>query len=407
LEFVATKKGLKSSFVKASGFAAVTLALGGFLTAGQTPEPNSSAKSYAALKAARQRVLGARPLAMYYITADPQGLESLKAQAAEMTVLGPQSFKVESDGVVRGEVPAEVLETARAANLPVMPLVVNAGFDRATASVLLRNPKNQERAAAFMAYLAKRDNYVGWQLDLENIDPADKALYTRFVRRVAAKLHADGRLLSIAVVPRFSDQYPDKRTAEFRTGQWGAPFDFRAIGKVVNFVVLMTYDHHTTGTRPGPVAGYAWLEEALEFAVRRVPRWKLVAGIPFYGREWVETAKGTISRSLPFRDLQALLEQPGVEVHWDERWRVPWFQFRVGPELHTVWFDDRRSFKEKLDLVRQYRLRGFAAWRLGSEDPEFWSIAEEMSEKLAVTAGRKPLQKPSRKAASGSSSRSR
>jgi spore germination protein YaaH len=381
------------------------LLLAGFLAAGQTPEPRASAKSRDTLRLARQRVLEARPLAMYYCTADPHGLESLQARAAEMTVLGPQSFKVESDGVVRGEVPAEVLETARAANLPVMPLVVNAGFDRSTASALLRNPKNQERAAAFLAYLAKRDNYVGWQLDLENIDPADKALYTRFVRRVAAKLHADGRLLSIAVVPRFSDRYPDKRKAEFRTGQWGAPFDFRAIGQVVNFVVLMTYDHHTNATRPGPVAGYAWLKEALEYAVRRVPRWKLVVGIPFYGREWVQTAKGTLSRSLPFRDLQPLLERPGVEVHWDERWRAPWFQFRLGPELHTVWFDDRRSFKEKLDLVRRYRLRGFAAWRLGSENPEFWSVAAEASPKPA--AARRPSRAGPREPSRAASSRSR
>jgi spore germination protein YaaH len=393
---VATKKELATWFVRASAFAVVTLALVSFLFAGQTPEPNSSAKSYAALKAARKRVLGARPLALYYCTADPHGLGSLKARAAEMTVLAPQSFKVDPDGVVRGEIPADLLEAARAANLPVMPLVVNGGFDRSTASALLRSRKNQERAATFMAYLAKRDNYVGWQLDLENIDPADKALYAQFVRRVATKLHASGRLISIAVVPRFSDRYPDKRTAEFRTGQWGAPFDFRAIGQVVNFVVLMTYDHHTTGTRPGPVAGYAWLKEALDYAVRRVPRWKLVLGIPFYGREWVETAHGTLSRSLPFRDLQPLLERPGVEIQWDERWRAPWFQFRVGPELHTVWFDNRRSFKEKLDLVRQYRLRGFAAWRLGSEDPEFWTVAAEMFKQPRTAAPRHATRAPHR-----------
>jgi spore germination protein YaaH len=326
---------------------------------------------------------------MYYYTPDAHGLESLKARAEEMTVLGPQSFKVESDGVVRGEIPAEVLEIARAANLPLMPLVVNPGFDRATASALLRNPQHQERAAAFLAYLAKRDNYVGWQLDLENIDPSDKALYTRFVRRVAAKLHADGRLLSIAVVPRFSDEYPDKRTAEFRTGEWGAPFDFRAIGQMVDFLVLMTYDHHTNATRPGPVAGHAWIKQSLEYAVRRVPRRKLLVGIPFYGREWVETAQGTLSRSLAFRDLRPLLARPGVEVQWDERWRAPWLQFREGPELHTVWFDDRRSFKEKLDLVRRYRLRGFAAWRLGSENPEFWPLVIEMSQQPAAAAPRR------------------
>ena len=393
--------------MRISAVAAVALALAGFLEAGQASHVRPSRQPNPALLAARKRVLGARPLAMCYYYADARGIESLKARAAEMTLLGPQSFKVEADGVVRGEVPAQVLELARAAKLPVMPLVVNPGFDRPTASAMLRNPKAQERAATYLAYLAKRDNYVGWQLDLEYVDPADRTLYTKFVRRVAARLHADGRLLSIAVVPRFSDHYPDTRAAEFRTGEWGAPFDFRALGQAVDFMVLMTYDHHTTGTPPGPVAGYMWIKEALEYAVRRVPRQKLVIGIPLYGREWVETANGTLSRSLGFSDLQPLLERPGLEVQWDKRWRTPWFQFRDGSELHTIWFDDRRSFEEKLDLVRQYRLRGFAAWRLGSEDPEFWPIAAEMSKKPAAAATRRPSRAPRRRSSGGASSRSR
>ena len=90
-----------------------------------------------------------------------------------------------------------------------MPLVTNPGFDRATAHVLLHNAKAQERAAKSLAQLAERDQYVGWQLDFEGIDPADKLAYTRFVARVAARLHHDHRLLSVAVVPRFSDTFPD------------------------------------------------------------------------------------------------------------------------------------------------------------------------------------------------------
>ncbi len=40
--------------------------------------------------------------------------------------------------------------------------------------------------------------------------------------------------------------------------------------------------------------------------------------------------------------------------------------------LRTAWFDDARSLREKLKLVQIDHLRGYAAWRLGVEDPEFW-----------------------------------
>jgi spore germination protein YaaH len=342
------------------------------------PAAKAPVKPQAALAQARWHVLGAHPLALYYYSDDARGLASLAQHAAEMTLLSPQCFWVDTEGIVHGEVPPQVSNLARRANLSLMPLVINPGFDRPTASALLRNPRAQQRAVAYLAYLAKRDNYLGFQIDLEYIDPADKKLLSRFVASAAARLHRDGRLLSIAVVPRFSDQYPDQRPAEFRTGEWGAPYDFRALGQAVDFMVLMTYDHHSNTTPPGPVAGYAWMKQALDYAVRRVPRQKLLLGIPFYAREWVAASDRTLSRSMTFTDLRALLERPGIDVQWDQRWRAPWFQYRVGSELHTVWFDDERSFREKLGLMRQYRLRGFAAWRLGDENPRFWAQAALM-----------------------------
>ncbi len=353
------------------------------------PRPATVQKLNLALARERQRVMNARPLAMYYAPGDAPSLESAEQHAAQIKLLGPPCFAVGADGVVRGGVPASLQELARRFSVPLMPLLANPGFDRSIASALLRDAKKQERAASYLAYLAHRDNYVGWQLDLENIDPADKARYTSFVRRVAAKMHRDGRLLSVAVVPRFSDSYPDKREAEFHTGEWGAPYDFRALGQFVDFMVLMTYDHHTSSTPPGPVAGHDWARAALDYAVRRVPRHKLLMGIPFYGREWVETANGVMSRSLSASDLRPLLDRPDLHLQWDERGQTPWFQFRDASELHTVWFDDRRSYREKLELARGYRLRGFAAWRLGTENPDFWAVAAEVPKSVHKTAKRR------------------
>ena len=394
------KESLKQAVRLGQAALAALLLATGFLRAGQTPRGGKAAgKQPASLQAARLRLMGTRPLAMYYYLDDSPGLKSFRDHAAEMTVVGPQCFWVDAEGVVHGEVPAGLLETARRARLPVMPLLINPDFDRNTASAMLRNPKTQERAVTYLAYLAKRDNYVGWQLDFEFIDPADRSLYTRFVQRAAARLHRDGRLLSIAVVPRYSDDYPDTRATEFRTSEWGAPYDFRALGRVVDFMVLLTYNHHGSSSPPGPVAGHAWMKEALDYAVLRVPRLKLLLGIPFYGREWVETASGTLSRSVTYSSISPLLARPDIEVQWDKRWRVPWFQYREGPEFHTVWFDDSRSYKEKLQLVREYNLRGFAAWRLGTEDPQFWSVAAA-AKKPRGTGPRGP-RKSQRRGAAG------
>jgi spore germination protein YaaH len=401
---MATKNEILRRLAHLSRTALLFLLAANCLQAGQMPRTGKTAGKQAFRPSpARQRVMGTRPLAMYYYLDDLRGLKSLSEHAAEVTLVGPQCFWVDAEGVVHGEVPAGLLETARRARLPMMPLLINPDFDRPTVSAMLRNPQAQERAVMYLAYLAKRDNYVGWQLDLESIDPADRSLYTGFVQRAAARLHRDGRLLSIAVVPRFSDDYPDTRAAEFRTGEWGAPYDFRALGRVVDFMVLLTYNHHGSSSPAGPVAGHAWMKEALDYAVRCVPRQKLLLGIPFYGREWVETASGTLSRSVTYSSISPLLARPDIEVQWDKRWRAPWFQYREGSELHTVWFDDSRSYKEKLQLVREYNLRGFAAWRLGTEDPQFWSVAAA-AKKPRGTGPRGPRKSPRRAAGGGTPS---
>jgi spore germination protein YaaH len=348
------------------------------LAAAQKPQavPKRPAVANAARAKWRWQVLGARPLAMYYYYPDNRGLDSLEQHASQVTLVGPQCFTVDAGGFVRGEVPPNVLEIARRAHLPVMPLLVNPGFDRSIARELLRSPRAQERTAIYLAYLAKRDNFVGWQLDLENLDPIDKRRYTAFVARVGARLHRDGRLLSVAVVPRFSDSFPGTDpSGSFRTGEWGAPYDFRALGALVDFMTLMTYDHHGKTTPPGPVAGYDWVKAALRYAVVRVPRPKLLLGIPFYGREWVSGSEATTTRNLSFRDVTNQLECPEVESHWDEEERAAWFQYHDTSGLHTGWYEDSKSLEEKLRLMQQYRLRGFAAWRLGAEDPKFWTLA--------------------------------
>ncbi len=187
------------------------------------------ARPGAALIKARWQVLGARPLAMYYYSPDPRGIESLEEHVSQMTLVAPQSFWVDAEGFVHGEVPPAILETARQAKVAVMPLVVNPGFDRRVASGLLRSVRAQQRAVTYLAYLARRDNFAGWQLDLEYIDPVDKSYYTRFVQRVAARLHRDGRLLSIAVVPRFSDAYPNVDPSRNSTAASGAPLTISAL----------------------------------------------------------------------------------------------------------------------------------------------------------------------------------
>ena len=53
------------------------------------------------LEAMRQRVMAARPLAMYYTTSGTFGLNSIQQHASDMTILAPQCFWLDSNGRVQ------------------------------------------------------------------------------------------------------------------------------------------------------------------------------------------------------------------------------------------------------------------------------------------------------------------
>lgn len=333
--------------------------------------PQTQAPERRDLEAMRARVMRAWPLAMYYLRDDTFGLNSVVEHGPEMTVLAPQCYWLDENENIQGGVPAPVMEAARRVRLPVMALIYNRGFDRAIASGLLNNHGLQKRVIASMAAIARQDNLLGFQLDLENIDPREENLYTRFVREAAKELHRDGRLLSVAVVPRFAGS---------KFNQWSAAYDFAALAHASDFLTLMAYDNSGRNGPPGPIAGYDWVRDALDYALKRVPPEKLLLGIALYGREWSEDADGVQARTLPYAETAALLDRLSLQPRWDEKQRSPWFEYRTGKTVRRVWYEDARSIQEKLRLVERSQLRGFAAWRLGMEDPRIWPLVAAMRE---------------------------
>jgi spore germination protein len=323
------------------------------------------------LKSMREHVVAARPLAMYYTTGGTFGLDSVLEHASDMTILAPQCYWLDQNGNIQGDIPASTLDAARQSRLPVMALLYNQDFNRQVASVLLRDRHLQKRVIRNLAEIARQQNLLGFQLDLENIDPDEINLYTHFVHDAAKEFHHDGRLLSVAVVPRFLDSVP---------GQWAAAYDYPALAHAADFLTLMAYDNSGRLGRPGPIAGYNWVKNAVEYARNRVPTDKLLLGIALYGREWTDDGHGLQARTMPYPETEALLNRLSLTPRWDEKHRSPWFEYRTSGTVRSVWYENARSIQEKLKLLEQYRLRGYAAWRLGMEDPRIWSMFSAMRE---------------------------
>ena len=209
---------------------------------------------------------------LFYYVDREDSYNALVKHIDQITILGPQTYNVDSLGVVWGSVDSRVLELARARNVKVMPLLVNEGFNQPELRKLLADTAAQNRATRAMVDLCKRHGFWGFQFDVEDISIQDKDRFTAWYVDAARALHAAGFTISIAVVPRASDFAGTTGYHRWIFDSWRGAYDLPAIARVSDLVSWMTYDQHTRRTPPGPVAGVPWMRASVEFALRAKAR---------------------------------------------------------------------------------------------------------------------------------------
>ena len=318
---------------------------------------------------------------LFYYVDRETSYDSFVKHVKEIDVLGPQVYTVDSLGIVWGTLDRRVLELARANNVKVMPLVVNEGFHQPSLRKLLADSSARHRATQSLLALCRTNKYWGIQFDIENINIQDRDLFTRWYRETATALHREGYRISVAVVHRLEDDAGPTGYHRFLQDSWRAGFDIAELGRIGDFISLMTYDQHTRRTPPGPGAGLTWMRRAVEYVLTQLPPEKLSAGIPLYGGHWFTRADPTIPErarmdraTVTWSWGSGLVARNGGTMQWDEREQVPFAHFEVGGVYEWVFLENARSFEAKLRLVRERKLRGFSSWVLGGEDEGLWEV---------------------------------
>ena len=319
---------------------------------------------------------------LFYYTDNENAWESLQANIGSISVIAPGGYSVDEDGIVWGEVDPRVLRLAKERGVPVMPLIVNPGFDQEMLHRLLVNDAARARTVAWMVEECRRHGYWGIQFDFENVSIDDRDYLTRFYREMAAALHAEGYRISIAVVHRPDELAGPTRYHKWLFENWRAGYDLKALVEIGDFVSVMTYSQHTRRTPPGPQASVPWVDEVVRYFLQFMAPEKLSLGIPTGSQHWYTSQEDALaperarsySANIEHRRAVALAERYGARVVWDETHKVPFTFYARGGTFEWIFFEDARSFREKLALVERHRLRGFSVWVLGNEDPGVWDV---------------------------------
>lgn len=318
----------------------------------------------------------AAPAALVYVTNSPSAIVSLRENVRAMDIIAPQVYAATASGKLLGSPSLEMLTIAREAGASVMPLVVNRDFDQKEIHKLLMSDTAQNALIAALITEANKRGYAGYQYDFEHIAAADRDRYTAFVRKTAPYFRGAGLQFSVALAPVHSDDRRDYAVGSWEN--WTGAFDYQAIGAVADFVSVMAYDD---GKSPGPAASLPWVASVVEYALARIPAEKISLGVPFYA--YVRDAKtGALAYSRGYPAVAPLLlGKSYIKKGWSDELAVSYVTYKKGGKTYTAWYEDERSFREKMRLVSRYDLRGFSAWALGLEDPNVWDAV------LAMRAG--------------------
>lgn len=323
-------------------------------------------------------VAAAQPKSLFYMTEAPNSVRSFTEHADKIDILVPAWYQVDGNGLVWGGPDPAVLQTAAAHHVPVMPII--ALMTQPELHKLFTTPAARVAFIDSLLSECKKHAYSGFQIDFEDVAWTDRDLLSSLVADTAAALHKQHLQLTIATVPNAPGYAGISAYSHWLYANWRGGYDLKALAQSVDLICLMTYDENTRWTMPGPVAGYPWTVQNVDYALQFVPKEKLSMGIPLYGYHWFAGDPGKDEKPNPTAEyigqeqVDQYLSAYHPKVEWDSADRVSWFYFYRDDVRDWVFYTDKRGFQGRLDLVRERGLQGFCSWVLGTEDPEIWSL---------------------------------
>lgn len=309
----------------------------------------------------------------YMIQMGQDAVPILQEDGRHLTYFSQFAYTIRADGglEVIDDVPA--INTAYVQRVVPMMTITNFSSTEtgsALAHTVLASTDIQDRLLANISGIMKNKGYRGLSVDFENVFPADRELYNRFLQRAVNTLHPQGFFVASNLAPKTSAQ---------QKGLLYEAHDYEAHGRILDFVVLMTYEWGYRLGPPQPISPLDQIIRVLDYAVSVIPREKIFFGFQLYARDWVlPHVQGQEAETFSAQEAIQRAAKYGAVIQYNATAQSPFFRYTDERGVrHEVWFEDARSAQAKFDTVKRYNLRGISYWVLGYPFPQNWALLED------------------------------
>lgn len=300
---------------------------------------------------------------------------ALTESLPSLTYLSIFSYQVREDGSLVPINDTRLINAAKGNAVGPFMVITNigesGGFDSELASSVLNSSAVQDLLLDNVISVMQNKGYIGLDIDFEYVYPSDRIQYNNFVEKTVNRLRTMGYIITTALAPKVSEN---------QVGLLYEAHDYEAHGRLVDHVILMTYEWGYTFGPPMAVAPIDQVERVLRYAVSVIPSQKILMGMPNYGYDWTLPYQQG-SRATVVSNLQAvnLAINNGAQIRFDAKSQAPYFYYYDSSgRRHVVWFDDARSVEARLKLIEKYNLGGASFWTINRLFRTNWVVLNSL-----------------------------
>lgn len=302
-------------------------------------------------------------------TAANDGLLNAIASTKGLNVISPTWFSLaDNNGNVTSLASETYVQRAHNSGLEVWALCddFKASKNEISLAEVLGKTSKRDKLINRLLANAIEYNLDGINIDFENIKKETAPAYLEFLRELSIKCRVNGIVLSV-------DSYVPSEYTEF--------YDREEQGKVVDYVVVMTYDEHYAGSEEsGSVSSIGFVKDAVTQITQMVPPSQVIMALPFYTRLWKEqsTESGieVSSSAYGMSQAESIVAANGAKVSWDKETAQNYAQYESQGIVYKIWLEDEKSLEEKLKVVfaeqENGKIAGVSSWKLTLEKSSVW-----------------------------------
>ncbi|MFQ9514525.1 MAG: glycosyl hydrolase family 18 protein [Eubacterium sp.] len=303
--------------------------------------------------------------------------DELMANVSGVNVISPTWFSIcDKRGNLSTLADFDYVEKAHGKGIQVWALVNDFTDKKLTKKVLTSTEIRQRLVKNIMYYI---DSYSldGVNIDFEYITQEIADSYLQFLRELSIECRKAGKILSI-------DNYVPS--------EWSEYYDREQQALLADYLIIMNYDEHTSGSEEaGSVSSMNYAENGIKDTIEQTgDASRVINGMPFYTRVWMETPEADSDKSGVFIEDAAngnyylsseavgmntakkAYQDAGVKPVYDEKTGQNFVTYSKGKSTYMIWLEDKTSVKARLELMEKYELGGAAYWALGQESDSIW-----------------------------------